>query len=169
MKLEVTDSNISGSVDVTESSFSELSIAENVISGTLDISASQARCVYDIRKNWLNDLIVIDAGFGRLNLEDEFWSSKPKDTFEFRGSSYKGFHHPERNWSIERALGATSDCRLQDPQYVKPGTFVLIDNRIGFSLCMRKLHWVQGAKSSSYLSDNEWVQGTRSNFYLSEN
>jgi hypothetical protein len=149
--LEVTNSNIAGTVNLGRSSFSELSIAENAISGTLEIGASQARCVYDIRKNRLDDLIVIDAGFGSLNLEDQFWSANPKDLFDFRRLPYEEFS-PEPHQLIVRALAATRDCKMQN--FVRPGTFVVIDNRINFSLCMRKLHWLRGAESNFYLSEN---------------
>ena len=63
-RLSIENTVAGGGVDISSGLISQLMIVESNISGSLDLSQTQMRCSYDIRKNNIGAIIAAEIGFG---------------------------------------------------------------------------------------------------------
>jgi hypothetical protein len=55
---------IAGELSLRQSDFPYFLLQFSKVGGVLDLSGSQARCAYQLKKNEIGDLVAVDAGFG---------------------------------------------------------------------------------------------------------
>ena len=151
--LNIENLSVEGDLDVTTSFVSTLEILKNKIGGVLDLSQSQVRCSYDIRKNEIGDMVAVQLGFG-TKIGDAVYNFKKISTNSAFGRPLppakdspdnKPMDDPYDVYTASRSQTAADirgkeACRVIN--FIKPGTFVLVDNHIKSSLCIRSFNWL---------------------------
>ena len=155
--LNIENLSVEGDLDVTTSFFSNLEILKDKIGGVLDLSQSQARCSYDVRKNEIGDMVAAQLGFGTLRS-----STKGLAVYNFKkisnDSAFGRPLPPARNSQDNKPMDDPYDlytspesqtaAEILDKEaceavnFIKPGTFVVVDNHIKSSLCVRSFNWL---------------------------
>jgi hypothetical protein len=171
-RLTVENVFTAGDLDLSSSFSSYVDVLKDNITGLFDLSQSQARCSFDIRKNEIGDMIAAQIGFGQAEASAP---NAPLSRYGFRPmSDNDGFGRPPRPDAFERysepefpsstgaAIRDTKEC-THDRQ-VMPGTFVFVNNRVKSSLCVRSFNWLtdqdnRALPSNIYLNENV-VSGT---------
>lgn len=145
--------SLSGELSLRESAFSYLLLQFSKVGGVLDLEKSQARCAHAIRKNEISDLNAVDAGFGNSRQDD-----KSTTLFDWRvdprmADSVKLFiSSPSLSNSVDK-----SEC--PHSTIAEPGTFLLSDNHIRWSLCFRSFHWLSNGERTSSVTLNDLSVG----------
>lgn len=165
-RVTIKNANVEGDLDINTMFFSYLEVFRNNIAGVFDLSQSQARCSFDMRKNEIGDMVATQLGFGAL---DDQSASEPSYLFtsvsnkeSFGRPLPPGIGDPNDHFADPKSkpgvmMAASRKCAVLNS--IKPGTFALVDNRIKSTLCVRSFNW---------LSDGE-DQPRQSNIYLTEN
>jgi hypothetical protein len=153
--LNIENLSVEGDLDMTTSFVSHLEVLKDRIGGVLDLSQSQARCTYDIRKNEIGDLVAVQLGFGTLRS-----SASGSAVYTFKKISRDpAFGRPlppaqedskplDDPFDLYTTSKSETASAIQDNQtcdvvnFIKPGTFVLVDNHIKSSLCIRAFNWL---------------------------
>lgn len=63
-RLTIKNVSVEGDLDISTMFFSYLEVFRNDVDGVFDVSQSQARCSFDIRKNEFGDMVAAQLGFG---------------------------------------------------------------------------------------------------------
>jgi hypothetical protein len=132
--------SLSGELSVRNTVSSYLLLQFSRVSGVLDLTGSQARCAYLIKKSDIKDLVAVDAGFGTSASEA---AGKHKNLFGFiiRPTAAESVHAAFDNPHL--ALNADErECSRWTTEPSFPGTFFLSDTTVGSSLCFRSFNWV---------------------------
>ncbi|MEF3367165.1 hypothetical protein V3H18_11530 [Methylocystis sp. 9N] len=160
-ELSVENVKVAGDVDVSSSYFSHFALLKNQIDGALDLTKSQARCSYDIRKNDIDDVIGAEFGFGGVRSLSAF-ATKDDAIFGFKDpaanevSAYARYANP-RSEPIAKDEARFTKCG--SPRSIDPGVFVFIDNHVEHSLCVRDFGWLtddngRSRDSNIYLNED---------------
>lgn len=152
-QITVENVAINGDLDFSTSYFSQVQVFKDKIGGVFDLSQSQGRCGYDIRKNVIGDFIATEFGFGtagylenplRIDVVAPYRFKKPIDGAFGRplssgvGDPYDRFLAPGNRTAI---IAANVDQCDYLPA-IKPGTLLLVDNDIKSSACVRSFNWL---------------------------
>jgi hypothetical protein len=134
----------SGELSLRGAALSHFLLQFSDIGGVLDLSESQARCAYNIRKSEIGDLVAVKAGFGNsTQLSDGAANDRP--VFNWRETG--GFAELVRAAvEGEGAIADASHCSYptieESPTGKEPGAFVVFDTRVKSSLCLRSFFWL---------------------------
>lgn len=173
--LNIENVSVDGDLDISFSYFSALEILKTKIDGVLDLSRTQARCTYDIRKNSIGDMIAVQLGFGAATLSKEGEAEAPymfkaiSDNSAFGRPAYlpneqldpdqyDRFSDPAAGSGTARLVQSSSAC--PNSRALRAGTFLLVDNDIKASLCIRSLNW--------FTHKDDVNRTLKSNIYLNE-
>jgi hypothetical protein len=154
--LNIENVSVDGDLDISSSYFSALEILKARIDGVLDLSRTQARCTYDVRKNSIGDMIAVQLGFGAANLSKKGESEDPytfkaisnnsafgRPAFLSEGNldpdQYDRFSDPAAGKGTAPLVLSSSTC--PNSRALRAGTFLLVDNDIKASLCIRSFNW----------------------------
>jgi len=177
-KLQVLDSEISRSLILRESTFLEPAIFDTVtlsgelsvrdsefpyfllqfskVGGVLDLTGSQARCSYQLRKNEIGDLVAIGAGFGKSS-PSAIQATNQKPAFEWNRPKHGPFAAAVFNRDIPQPESATRLGNKKSPMSVKdaledmscdygyiasPSAFVVSDTNVKQRLCIQSFQWL---------------------------
>ena len=181
-RLIVQNVSVTGDLEIATSFFSHLEIFRNNIGGALDLSQSQARCSYDIRKNEIGDMVAVQLGFGEAQSsettnasetnyyfkrvsDNENFGRAPSNSSKNRNDGYRDPYdrYTETNSRTGEMIRAAKECAFL--RSIKPGTFVFVGNRVKSSLCVRSFNWLSDKddrtlKSNIYLNENVIVGAT---------
>jgi hypothetical protein len=149
--------SLSGELSVRDSALSYFLLQFSKIGGIVDLTASQARCAYVIRKIEAGDLAVVDAGFGISH-------GAPR-RHRGLGSTFHWINHNLSTSAGTIIKGPSStaenhDCRYQ--RIASAGAFILSDIHVKFQLCLRSFHWmapIEGGQRASVLTLNDLTVG----------
>jgi hypothetical protein len=160
-QLTVENVSVAGDLDVSASFISTLEVLKDKIGGVFDLSQSQARCSYDIRKNEIGDMVAVQLGFGaaessRTNETSTIYNFKPTWNNEGFGrtkrpDAYERYMQSELKFGTGAMIRAAKECA--NDRLIKPGTFVLVDNHIKTSLCLRSFNWLTGPGNKTWPSN----------------
>jgi hypothetical protein len=175
-EMRIMDSQAQGSLLFSESMISELAIFDTVaisselsvrgttlsyfllqrskVGGALDLTNSQARCVYLITKSEIGDLVAVNAGFGTSTSEQAAGQNNSLRTlFDWRLKP----NSPDMMGNPRSTLAANDrECRYGNIAF--PGTFLVSDIRLRSSLCFRSFHWLvpkNGRQLPSFVTFND--------------
>jgi hypothetical protein len=203
-KLEVLDSEVQGSLLFRDSLFLEPAVFDTVslsgelamrgsafpyilvqfskIAGVLDLTQSQARCAYHIRKSEIGDLVAVDLGFGSSEKASAD-SGRPGALFDWRSDAkFAGLLGAARKAPECGSLGRQPGCpsevtrKAAESKYCEysaiassPGTFLISDTRMKSSLCLRLFRWLEsktGADENSFVTLKDINVGTSASVNL---
>jgi hypothetical protein len=166
-RLSLENNVVDGDVDLSTMFFSQLEVMKDKIHGVLDLSESQARCTFDIRKSEIGDIVASRLGFGSAdaaqgdNIVKSYSFLPLANNRSFGRPLPKGVEDP-----YDRFMGSNAGIELIKGEFecpadrgIRPGTFVLIDNRIKDSLCIMTFNWLidqdgKTLKSTIYFNEN---------------
>jgi hypothetical protein len=152
---------LSGELSVRNSFFSYLLVQFSKIGGVLDLTGSQARCSYKIRKSEIGDIVAVDSGFGTVETpSQETGNGKPMHDWNNPG--------PEIS-ALLTAAGNRPGSQICDRSSISyaPGSFLISDTRIKSSLCLRSFHWLEGIQAPiSYVTFDDVNVGTATSIDL---
>jgi hypothetical protein len=160
---------LSGELSLRNSVFPYLLVQFSKIGGVLDLTDSQARCSYKIRKSEIGDIVAVDSGFGTAETaQQQTGSGKP--TYDWKNLD------PATSILLTAAENGPSAPRLRSGQICdrssisySPGSFIISDTRVKSSLCLRSFHWLQGAKApTSYVTLADVSIGTEASIDLAQ-
>jgi len=137
--------SISGELSLRESVFSHFLLQFSKVAGVLDLTNSQARCAYSMKKSDIGDLVAVGAGFGSVNPPSAGDSDKRPLLF-WRPSSKLA--------PLIQAVGpilAAEDKTHCNYSTIAPdpGTFAIFDTRVKSSLCLRSFNWLTSTTVAS--------------------
>jgi len=173
--LNLENISVDGDLDISTSYFSTLEVLKSKIDGVLDLSRSQARCTFDVRKNTIGDMIAVQLGFGAANVSADGETTGP---YSFKAiSDHKGFGRPAFLKSGKRDIDPFDrfsdtaaengtrplvqlNSQCENDRSLRAGTFLLVDNDIKASLCIRSFNW--------FTHETNVNRNLKSNIYLSE-
>jgi len=167
--INIENVSVVGDLDISTSFVSNLEVLKDKIGGALDLSQSQARCSYDIRKNEIGDMVAVKLGFGSVNggihtfkdISTDAAFGRPLPPAR-RSKDKKALADPYTQYGdlasqTARVIQETKACDA--PNLIKPGTFLIGDNHIKSSLCIRSFNWLTDPdnnpqKSNIYLNED---------------
>jgi hypothetical protein len=140
--------SISGELSVRASALSYFFVQFSKIGGVLDLTGSQARCAYQIRKSEVGDLVAVDAGFG---VSAAGQTPGAKDIFDWRAG-------PSPSDTVRAVLDSPNpdkspqrhECNYWN--IALPGAFLVSDTQVRSSLCLHSFHWLVSAQTSPLTS-----------------
>ena len=129
--------NVSGEMRFSGSAFSNLVIQFSKIGGVLDLTNTEARCAYLMKRNEIGEVVAINFGFGTLRKNGH-------------GTEYDWLEKRDNDRYIKLILGRSdvgdivrnsAECKGPSAdvrERLAPGerSFVLFDNRVQSSLCL---------------------------------
>jgi hypothetical protein len=161
---------LSGELSVRNSLFPYLLVQFSKISGVLDLTDSQARCSYKIRKSEIGDIVAVNSGFGTVgpppqqvpDAKTQYdWKldwTPPRFGPEDHAPRLKAAADNMPPNSDQSAIGRI--CDHSSISYL-PGSILISDTKVKSSLCLRSFHWLQGAQSPiSYVTVQDVSVGT---------
>jgi hypothetical protein len=164
--LEIDSLNLAGELSVRDSVLSRLLIQGSRIGGMLDLSGSQVRCAYQIKANDIGNVAAVRVGLGKLETRTHD-PQENRTLYTWRTEKLKRVVEATLGQpQVKQFLAETDHCmraaeaepageKKPDP---KP-EFLLLDNRIRFSLCLREFQWLgagaDGMVLPSHLTVND--------------
>jgi hypothetical protein len=150
--------SLSGELSMRRTLFPYLLIQFSKIGGVLDLTESQARCSYHLRKSEVGDLVAVHSGFGTAEWSSDnkyrlhSWSRKSPaatDPFVLRSPMFEA----TRTDPFGRAQKIAEE-KLCDHSVVSflPGSFIVSDTQVKSSVCLRQFRWLEGSKSNDQKS-----------------
>jgi hypothetical protein len=139
---------VTGELSLRYSAFSYFLLQFSKIGSVLDLTGSQARCAYQLRKDEIGDLVAVDSGFGVSSLslaEGSAKNSKLKYLFA-AGELNTDIPHSISQRSVKDALGDTS-CNIR--QIAAPNVLAVSDTIVKERLCLQAFNW-----PASHTQDN---------------
>lgn len=160
---------LSGELSIRNSFFPYLLVQFSKIGGVLDLTGSQARCSYKIRKSEIGDIVAVDSGFGTMETTPQ-GTANSKPTYGWKNPD------PEISALLTAADNGPPASRLVSGQICdrssisySPGSFLISDTRIKSSLCLRSFHWLQGDQLTiSYVTLTDVNVGTAASIDLAQ-
>jgi hypothetical protein len=157
---------LSGELSVRNSLFPYLLVQFSKISGVLDLTDSQARCSYKIRKSEIGDIVAVNSGFGTVAPpSQQAPDAKPQYDWKLPRAGAEG--HASRLKIAADNMPPNSDQsaieRICDHSSISysPGSILISDTKVKSSLCLRSFHWLEGAPSPiSYVTVQDVTVGT---------
>jgi hypothetical protein len=165
---------LSGELSVRNSYFPYLLIQFSKISGVLDLSYSQARCAYKVRKSDIGDVVAVSSGFGNVGAPPQA-GQQTKQSYDWAIEG-TNTHALQLLKAAERSpfgeqpseSGAGRICDRTTISF-SPGSFLISDTRVRSSLCLRSFHWLEGGQSTnSYVTLNDVKVGTAASIDLAQ-
>jgi hypothetical protein len=152
---------LSGELSIRNSFFPYLLVQFSKIGGVLDLTGSQARCSYKIRKSEIGDIVAVDSGFGTTETPPQGTvNSKPIYSWKNPGPEISLLLTAADNGPPASRLVSGQICDRTSISY-SPGSFLISDTRVKSSLCLRSFHWLQGASTPiSYVTLTDVNVGT---------
>jgi hypothetical protein len=159
-----------GELSVRNSLLPYLLVQFSKISGVLDLTDSQARCSYKIRKSEIGDIVAVNSGFGiKEPPSQQVPNAKPQydwklDRLPARAGTED--HAPRLKAAAENmppdsdqsAIGRV--CDHSSISY-SPGSILISDTKVKSSLCLRSFHWLEGIEPPiSYVTLQDVTVGT---------
>jgi hypothetical protein len=149
---------LTGELSVRNSLFPYLLVQFSRIGGVLDLTGSQARCAYKIRKSEIGDIVAVDSGFGTMQ-------GNARPTYDWTDPG------PQTSALLAAAAPGLASGQICDRSSISysPGSFLISDTRIRSSLCLRSFHWLQGAQApTSYVTLGDVYVGTAASIDLAK-
>jgi hypothetical protein len=147
--------DLTGELSLRNSFFTYFLLQFSKVGAELDLTNSQARCAYLVRKSEIGGLFAVNAGFG---------TASPSGTSFFNWRKSKPYYDligiAHAYWPDE-PLANDNDCGFYRIAF--PGAFHLSDTKINHSLCFRSFHWLlpeAGSNGTSYVSFDDVDVGT---------
>jgi hypothetical protein len=171
LEAAVDGLKLSGEMRLSGSALSYLVIQFSKIGGMLNISRTEARCAYFLKKNEIGEVLAANFGFGTVKQvsagtgtqELAFdWSEKRSDQFIGRIIQRQ---------DVREALDSSQDCndppssstgRPEDREKRRHSEIALFDNRVNSSLCiisLRRLRRVSAEDVMTVLTLNYTTVG----------
>jgi hypothetical protein len=160
---------LSGELSIRNSFFPYLLVQFSKIGGVLDLTGSQARCSYKIRKSEIGDIVAVDAGFGTVEKPTQ-QTGNGKLTYNWKnpGPGTSALLLAAANGPSASRLALGQICDRSSISY-SPGSFLISDTRIKSSLCLRSFHWLQGTQAPiSYVTLGDVNVGTAASIDLAQ-
>jgi hypothetical protein len=152
--------SLSGELSMRRALFPYLLIQFSKIGGVLDLTESQARCSYHLRKSEVGDLVAVGSGFGTAERSSDdkgrlfSWylhreSRAASDPYVLRSALLKAAETDPSG----RAQKIAEDKLCDHPvaSYL-PGSLLVSDTQVKSSLCLRQFRWLEGSKSNDQKS-----------------
>ena len=117
---------IGGEVSLYGAALSSVLIQLSSIRGSLNLSDTEAKCSYQVRKSDVGELVATDAGFGHLADANLPWVRKRAIVTKIIESL-----------PVRQAKRPVGPCRPNEKLY----DFVLYETQVKSSLCVRSFHW----------------------------
>jgi hypothetical protein len=148
--------SLSGELSMRGASFPYLLIQFSKIGGVLDLTESQARCSYHIRKTEVGDLVAVDSGFGTTELVGDRRLYNWRLSHGESGATKSALFEAARRGPSPDAQKIAEDKRC-DYSVVSflPGSFLISDTQVKSSVCLRSFHWLEGpnfTKQKSFIT-----------------
>jgi hypothetical protein len=147
--------DLAGELSLRNSFFTYFLLQFSKVGAELDLTKSQARCAYLVRKSEIGGLFAVNAGFG---------TNAPTGSsfFNWRNSaSYSDLIQLAHAYWHDGPLANERDCGFFAIAF--PGAFHVSDTKINHSLCFRSFHWLlpeAGSDRTSYVSFDDVDVGT---------
>jgi hypothetical protein len=147
---------LSGELSVREAALSYLLLQFSTVGGIFDLTDSQARCAYVIRKSDIGDLVAVEAGFGAATtIREGEWAADTgkKQTFYY----WLPPNSPSASTAFNITPHSSVSARNRLCSYwpiALPGNFIVSDTRVHASLCFRSFHWLASTEPS-YVAIND--------------
>ncbi|MCC3244914.1 hypothetical protein LG047_06200 [Methylocystis sp. WRRC1] len=148
-ELNIENVAISGDVDLSASFFSNVSLLKNQIDGALDLTQSQARCSFDIRKNEIADIVGVEFGFGSVKSPSSF-QKKDDAVYGFKDHETESIGAAGDENAFERYANSGEVISKNEMRHtpckayraIVPGVLVFINNHVKYSMCLRDFRWL---------------------------
>jgi hypothetical protein len=152
---------LSGELSMRDSRLPYLLIQFSKIGGVLDLTRSQARCSYHVRKSEIGDIVAVDSGFGIAE------PSSGEMSYDWNPS----FPTPEAKIDSSNNQNKFTYDRHCDRSVISfsPGSFLISDTRVKSSFCLRSFHWLEGSSSNyptSFITFSDVNVGTAASIDL---
>lgn len=142
---------VGGEINLRRSALSFLLVQFSQVGGLLDLSQSEAQCGYHIRKNELGEALAANFGLGRAT-RGVSPETDGKTVYHWRRLLYqREIRQMLRRDDVSKSVTESSLCEhlTERQERVSKAEFVLFDNRIKSSLCLRNFTWLEGAGPTS--------------------
>jgi hypothetical protein len=144
---------LAGELSVRQSALSYFLLQFSRVGGVLDLSGSQARCAYNIKKSEIGDMVAVRSGFGSrrtINGSSRYgWGQEVLPAQDVRS-----------RLEVAKIVGDAEECAY--PKIASPVSFHLSDSHVRSSLCLRDFHWlssVGGISPESFITLNDTKVG----------
>jgi hypothetical protein len=131
---------ISGDLNFRGSTLSFLTAQHAKIDGILDLSDTEARCAYHIKKSQIGAAVAVQTGFGTVSQQGESADRVP-NVFSWRRALKK---NEVRRWlsnlEIKKLIGDGESCAYPDYDY--RAQFFFFDDNVRTSLCLKSFEWL---------------------------
>jgi hypothetical protein len=149
LELAIFDSlTLSGELGLRDSFVSYFLLQFSKVDGALDLTSSQARCAYLIRKSEIGGFVAVNSGFGTSNSANTSFSFNSGDN-----GPYKDLIPIALAYWSNGPPASDTECKYSTIAF--PGAFHVSDTRVHHSFCFRSFHWLSSetaGKPTSYVS-----------------
>jgi hypothetical protein len=148
---------LSGELSVREARLQYLLIQFSKIGGVLDLTGSQARCSYRVRKSEVGDIVAVGSGFGTVK-------PTPSGLQYDWNPSLNVLDPPDNRGKFTHG----SQCDHSMISF-SPGSFLISDTKVKSSLCLRSFHWLEGESArypNSFITFKDVGVGTAASIDL---
>jgi len=142
---------LTGDLSIRNAALSFFVAQHATIGGVLDLSDSEARCAYHLKKSQIGALVAVNSGFGTLAGPDAN-ITEPTNYSWRRGEQYTSVKQWRRNAEVDRRVGRAEPCAY--PGFGYQAQFYLFDNQVRTSLCVRSFEWIEVNDKWLSLSDS---------------
>jgi hypothetical protein len=150
---ELAGLRVGREMSVRGSALSNFHLQFSTIGGVLDLSESEARCAYHVKKSEIGELVAVDVGFGTT-----LAGSKPdKRSYAWERVTdpkwgAESFGEPVATLlaspTIKAVVGDSEECTPRTKKTPFRSDFLLSDNRVRLSVCLRSFHWLSADKAA---------------------
>lgn len=161
---------VSGEFSVSGSALSTFLIQLSTIRGSLNLSDSEARCWYRIRKSKIGELVAANVGFGTVDVHETYgyapwWVRKQAIVARFHASlPWRQSSPPIRDCILDQEHTSATQADQEQPPPPPRFEFALSENRVDSALCVQSFRWLTPTspriKVPSYLVINHTSVGS---------
>ena len=140
---------VSGELSLRGSQLPYFLLQFSSVGGVLDLTQSQARCSYQLRKDEIGDLVAVNAGFGNSsspaqsnNQDTQFeWAQNPSLLNILAAATMNGGLSQPDN-STKTVNNVLADRKCDYGLIASPSAFVVSDTTVKKRLCVQSFHWL---------------------------
>src|SRR5262249_5568813 len=134
---------LAGDLTVRGSALSFLTMQHSKVGGILDLSYSEARCAYHVKKSELGYTFVVRTGFGSVAPAAAGTDASRRRLAWRRALNSGTIAALLANPAVKEQVGDAESCAYKGFFY--PAQFFMFDNTIRTSLCLQSFEWVAPA------------------------
>jgi hypothetical protein len=151
--VEFDNLTVSGELSVRQSALSRFLMQSSRIGTVLDLSGSEARCAYHIKMSDFGNIIATDVGLGQVEAGAQQTSSRNYRYGWRRATTNSHVMQILQRPEVSSIVGDSDECKKSE--------FLLLDNHVRSSMCLRSFHWLtsHGDEVPSYLTLNDMNLG----------